>query len=383
MKVFSIILRIFSLGACGFAVYCWIDKKDLVAQKEAIIQEHELISGFYTKKRGDKETTQDETTRQANFKKIEERDPKDDSLTRLNEIREGLALIAKNDEDFLYSARKIKIADRTAKDDEVLTFQVNILDMNGKIKTQKDTIAKKEDDIADLNKKLTKSMQDHGLETQARKAAEDTIKKRDATIQDQEKKYNQLQADHLKSIEDNQREMDNLRANLKNQQEQLTLQLAAKDREISTIETEKQDLMLENSRLMTQIRQRTTSAPTGGVAENGGTGLQPPPNGGTDIPPVDDGSPIIGLQAYKQHTRVLAFSPEKRMLVLNIGSQQGLKPTMKLRLERNGSTLARLGIIKIDYQPGISFFTVLQSPESEEWQTIAAFKKGDAVTILE
>ena len=51
MKVFSIILRILSLGACGFAVYCWIDKKDLVAQKEAIIQEHELISGYYTKDR--------------------------------------------------------------------------------------------------------------------------------------------------------------------------------------------------------------------------------------------------------------------------------------------------------------------------------------------
>ena len=54
---------------------------------------------------------------------------------------------------------------------------------------------------------------------------------------------------------------------------------------------------------------------------------------------------------------------------------------MKLRLLRNGSTLARLGLIKIDYQPGVSLFKVLQNSKSTEWQTIASLKKGDAVTV--
>ena len=91
------------------------------------------------------------------------------------------------------------------------------------------------------------------------------------------------------------------------------------------------------------------------------------------------------LRASKHSNNILGIRirPKNKMLVLHIGAQQGLKPTMKLRLERNGSALARLGIVKIDHQPGVSFFTVLQSPESEEWQTIAAFQRGDAVTILE
>ena len=141
MKVFSIILRILSLGACGFAVYCWIDKKDLVAQKEAIIQEHELISGYYTKARSaSKETTQDETVRKTNFGKIRERDPNDASLTRLEEIKDGMSGIIKDDQYFGYSGRKV--ADRSAKKEEVLTFQVHILDMGQKIKTQIDIISK-------------------------------------------------------------------------------------------------------------------------------------------------------------------------------------------------------------------------------------------------
>ena len=106
MKVFSIILRILSLGACGFAVYCWIDKKDLVAQKEAIIQEHELISGYYTKARSASRDHSDETVRKTNFGKIRERDPNDASLTRLEEIKDGMSHI-EDDQYFGYSDEKL------------------------------------------------------------------------------------------------------------------------------------------------------------------------------------------------------------------------------------------------------------------------------------
>ena len=382
MKVFSILLRILSLGACGFAVYCWIDKKDLVAQKEAVIQEHELITGYYSSQRSpSKETTQDETTRKANFAKIRENDPKDAALTRVEEIREGIESIVKNDQYFGYSGRKV--ADRTAKKDEVLTLQVHILDMNGKIKTQSDTIDTKNGEI----EKLTKDLEDKedllGQEIVKNEEKQKTIEERDATIADKENKYQQLQSDYQANIQQNQREMEQLRDNLKNKQEELVAQLAAKETEIGTIETEKQDLVLENNRLMSQLRARTTGAtPPNGLADTSSTGT-PPIGIEPGIDPSDNGGIIIGLQAFKQHTRVLAFSAKSKMLALNIGAQQGLKPTMKLRLVRNGDTLARLGIVKVDHQPGFSIFSVLQSPESEEWQTIASFKKGDAVTIQE
>ena len=383
MKVFSIILRILSLGACGFAVYCWIDKKDLVAQKEAIIQEHELISGYYTKARSaSKETTQDETVRKTNFGKIRERDPNDASLTRLEEIKDGMSGIIKDDQYFGYSGRKV--ADRSAKKEEVLTFQVHILDMGQKIKTQIDIISKKDEEIKNLNTDLDTQKDLLGKEIVKNEEALETIAERDTTIQDQKNKYDQLQGDYQANIQENQKQMEELRTNLKNKQEELVGQLAAKEKEIATIETEKQDLVLENNRLMSQMRQRMTGgapSPSGEATPGVGSDLANSPpalTGEGDQPPVFE-----GFQAFKQHTRVLGFSPKNKMLVLHIGAQQGLKPTMKLRLERNGSALARLGIVKIDHQPGVSFFTVLQSPESEEWQTIAAFQRGDAVTILE
>ena len=150
--------------------------------------------------------------------------------------------------------------------------------------------------------------------------------------------------------------MEELRTNLKNKQEELVGQLAAKEKEIATIETEKQDLVLENNRLMSQMRQRMTGgapSPSGEATSGIGPDLAnnpPAMTGEGDQPPVFE-----GFQAFKQHTRVLGFSPKNKMLVLHIGAQQGLKPTMKLRLERNGSALARLGIVKIDHQPGVSF----------------------------
>ena len=87
---------------------------------------------------------------------------------------------------------------------------------------------------------------------------------------------------------------------------------------------------------MSQMRQRMTGgapSPSGEATPGIGPDLanNPPAiTGEGDQPPVFE-----GFQAFKQHTRVLGFSPKNKMLVLHIGAQQGLKPTMKLRLERN------------------------------------------------
>ena len=56
-----------------------------------------------------------------------------------------------------------------------------------------------------------------------------------------------------------------------------------------------------------------------------------------DQPPVFEGF------MTKQYSGIRIQSKNK-MLVLHIGAQQGLKPTMKLRLERNGSALHDLAL---------------------------------------
>ena len=101
-----------------------------------------------------------------------------------------------------------------------------------------------------------------GKEIVKNEEALETIAERDTTIQEQQNKYDQLQANYLQEQQDNQKQMEELRTNLKNKQEELVGQLAAKEKEIATIETEKQDLVLENNRLMSQMRQRMTGGAT-------------------------------------------------------------------------------------------------------------------------
>ena len=380
MQVFSIILRILCLGACGFAFWCWWDKKDLVAQKEAIIQEHELISGYYTNDRPKpsetNKVTQDTTTRKENFDDIREVDPKNASLLRVEEIYSGLQSIRDNDQYFGYKGKRI--AEREAKKDEKVNFQIHILDQANKIENQKGIIADKNQEIEELTADRDLQKELLGKEITLRQEKERIIGEMEEAMQQQLGKYAQLKQNYLDEQKQHQEEKEQLQENLKTQTEELKVTLAAKEDKITEIETENQDLQIEVNRLMTQVR-------TGGPGTPGNPGGLPPNglNPGQPPAPGPDGIIVGPYQPFKKHVQVIGFSEKNQILALYVGAREGLKETMKLRLLRNGSTLARLGLIKIDYQPGVSLFKVLQNSESTEWQTIASLKKGDAVTVEE
>jgi len=374
MKVFSIILRILSLGACGFAVYCWIDKKDLVAQKEAVIQEREFLSGYYDKERSDNsEVKQDKATRDLNFAKINERGGSD-SLKALKGFEDSLKTIQKADEYFGHAAKTIGGPDPNNQ----LTVKGHILVQTDKIKTQKGIIEKKVEEIEGLENDVKTKDTLLGEEITKNGNLTKDIEGLNTTIVEKDNKYTQLQENYLDEQKNHQKEKENLQESLKTQTEELKVTLAAKEEKISETETKNQDLQIEVNRLRTQIR--TPGVP--GQVATGNPG-QLPTNPLAPSPTIGDPNELIltPRQAFQKHVFVLGFSEKNKILAVNVGGSHGIKPNMRMRLLRNGSSLARLGIV--DIKPKYTLFQVLQNIESEEWQSIISLKKGDAVTIAE
>ncbi|MBT4222919.1 MAG: hypothetical protein HOD72_00495 [Opitutae bacterium] len=375
MKVFSIILRILSLGACGFAVYCWIDKKDLVAQKEAVIQEREFLSGYYDKERSpNSEVKQDKTTRDANFAKINERGGSD-SLKALKGLEDSLKTIQKADEYFGHEAKTLGGPDPNNQ----LTLKGHILVQTDKIETQKGIIEKKTQEISGLENDVKEKDTLLGEKITENGQLKGNIEDLNETIQEKDNKYAQLQTNYLDEQKNHQTQIENLQESLKTQTEELKVTLAAKEEKISETETKNQDLQIEVNRLRTQIR-------TPATATSGQVGVLTPgqqPNAVNPSSPSGNPNELIltPQQAFQKHVLVLGFNEKQKILAVNVGESHGIKSNMRMRLLRNGSSLARLGIV--DVKPKYTLFQVLQNTESEEWQSIISLKKGDAVTIAE
>jgi len=225
MKVFSIILRILSLGACGFAVYCWIDKKDLVAQKEAVIQEREFLSGYYDKERSpNSEVKQDKTTRDANFAKINERGGSD-SLKALKGLEDSLKTIQKADEYFGHEAKTLGGPDPNNQ----LTLKGHILVQTDKIETQKGIIEKKTQEISGLENDVKEKDTLLGEKITENGQLKGNIEDLNETIQEKDNKYAQLQTNYLDEQKNHQTQIENLQESLKTQTEELKVTLAAKE----------------------------------------------------------------------------------------------------------------------------------------------------------
>lgn len=138
-------------------------------------------------------------------------------------------------------------------------------------------------------------------------------------------------------------------------------------------------MQIEVNRLRTQIR-------TPATATSGQVGVLTPgqqPNAVNPSSPSGNPNELIltPQQAFQKHVLVLGFNEKQKILAVNVGESHGIKSNMRMRLLRNGSSLARLGIV--DVKPKYTLFQVLQNTESEEWQSIISLKKGDAVTIAE
>ena len=397
MKVFSIILRILSLGACGFAVYCWIDKKDLVAQKEVIIEEWEFLSGyqentssadavkifrgmlnepnpeFPKKKNGDSYNREETLGYIAKQNSNQEARGANDSLNTIEAFEKELKAIQKADTYFGHAAKTLGGPDPNNE----LTLKGHILVQTDKIETQKGIIEKKTQEISDLDMQVKEKDTLLGEEITKNGNLTKDIEGLNDTIKEKDNKYAQLQENYLDEQKNHQKEKENLQESLKTQTEELKVTLAAKEEKISETETKNQDLQIEVNRLRTQIR--TPSVPGQVATVNPGQ----PPNPLSPPPIGNDPNELIltPQQAFQQHVLVLGFSEKNKILAVNVGETHGIKPNMRMRLLRNGSSLARLGIV--DIKPKYTLFQVLQNTESEEWQSIITLKKGDAVTIAE
>ena len=259
-----------------------------------------------------------------------------------------------------------------------LTVKGHILVQTDKIKTQKGIIEKKVEEIEGLENDVKTKDTLLGEEITKNGNLTKDIEGLNTTIQEKDNKYTQLQENYLDEQKNHQKEKENLQESLKTQTEELKVTLAAKEEKISETETKNQDLQIEVNRLRTQIR--TPGVP--GQVATGNPG-QLPTNPLAPSPTIGDPNELIltPRQAFQKHVFVLGFSEKNKILAVNVGESHGIKPNMRMRLLRNGSSLARLGIV--DIKPKYTLFQVLQNIESEEWQSIISLKKGDAVTIAE
>lgn len=98
MSAFSLIIRMLSLAACGVAVFFWIDKQKVIAQKEAIIQETEHLVGYpITERKQNHKVTLPAKVRREYIAGLREEHPNDVSFQRMEELRSRLVRIQKSD----------------------------------------------------------------------------------------------------------------------------------------------------------------------------------------------------------------------------------------------------------------------------------------------
>ena len=212
MTAFSIILRILTLGACGAAVFLWLDKQNLVAQKEAIIQEQELLIGYPKdlRKKGD-EVTQSRFEREINFAKMKESRPDDASFVRLQTIRQELVNIQGNEVSNFYGHKGKKILGQDGyklpaegedppKDENpyndpnaYLSLRGHIGELTQDVLAKIKTIEARDVTIEELEEDLNTQKTLLGQEIEKVTARDATIQEKDKEITDMTNKYEQLQ----------------------------------------------------------------------------------------------------------------------------------------------------------------------------------------------
>ena len=248
MKVFSILLRILSLGACGFAVFSWIDKKDLIAQKEAVIQKREFLTGYYDfakSRKTSSEVTQNPSVIQLNIAKIRERGGSD-SLEGLDSMEASLREIKETDEFFGHKAKDLGGLDPTKN----LTFKTHILEQKQKISTQITTIANKDEEIGKLTMDLDEKNTLLGQEIVKTQQLTQDIDGLNETIKDKDAKFAQLKENYNDDKIMHQRDMAQLKKDLATEKEALALQLSDKEAKISELETKVREEEMNVQRLL-------------------------------------------------------------------------------------------------------------------------------------
>ena len=383
MTAFSIILRILTLGACGAAVYFWIDKNKVIAQKEAIIQETEFLVGYpTTERKKNSEVTQDPTVRSENFAIIQESNPEDASFKRMEELRTQLKTIQSADKYFGHAAKTIGGIDPNKN----LTLRAHIDAQTQEIESKIKTIEGLNSDIEKLKLDLEEKNNLLGVEIDKVAERDKTIAQKEAEYTDLDNKHEQLKATYNQAQIDHQNKIKDLQDALAQEKQELKLQNENKDAEIQDLKNELRAMEIEKQRLVRAAAQGSPAmAGQPGVAPNPALPQPAPANPllGQPNPAAPNPTPNTGLfaNAAPLQTKFYMFDPDNETMALLAGSKSGIKKLegKKLTLVVNGKRLAALAIVKVDEQ--YTIFKVRQNRTAPEWKILTGLKKMDNVTI--
>jgi len=386
MTAFSIILRILTLGACGAAVYFWMDKQKVIAQKEAIIQETEFLVGYPTQERKkNDEVTQDPTLRKENFALIKEVTPDDASLTRMEELRKQLESIKGTDQFHLHGGKESIGGSDPNKN---LTLRAHIEGLSQELNNKISRIEGLEDDKTKLEEELQLQKQLLGEEQIKVQARDETITQKTNEYEDLDNKHQQLQTTYFDEQKKHQQKLEDLQKALAQEKQALTLQVSDLTAEKDDLNQQIRTLKIENQRFLRQMQQ-------GGAVATAQPPQTPIPGQPPQVPTASDnpllptagtptGQPGTGGGLFGGpppiNTKFLKFSEKTRQLALLVSDKalanyQG----KKLDLLVQGKRIAALSIVKSTDQ--FTFFIVRQNPSTPEWQILTQLKQGHTVTI--
>lgn len=351
MSAFSIILRILTIGACFAALYLWTDKQQVIAQKEAIIQEREYLVGYPKMERpkGD-EVTMNNEIRGERFAVIQEDRPHDPSYTRLKQLREELVQIKQSDMDYGYGVKEIGGYDPNKS----LTLRTHIEEQGRDIQHKKKQINGLNQEVEELEDELKEQKAFLGEEIQKVAELRKTILQRDAEISDLNFKFEQLKGEFDDALSRFQEQLEQQRKTLLAQVEAVRIQLRQSEAVVAQQKIEMAKLTQINSALRHQIKHLKSSSNTIPVD------LDVKDENGDKIKP-DRKQP----RSLKLETRFYQFIKKPKHLILLAGSQSGIKKfeDKLVNIQIGNQQLKELQVVKVSDQYSILLLPRNASPD--------------------
>ena len=367
MSALSIILRILTIGACLAALYLWTDKQQVIAQKEAIIQEREYLVGYPKMERpkGD-EVTMNNEVRGETFAVIEEDRPHDPSYQRLEQLRNQLKEIQALDRDYGYGVREIGGYDPNKS----LTLRTHIEEQSKDIEQKKKQISGLNQDLEKVKKELREQKELLGDEIQKVAELKEQIVQKDEAYSDLNFKHEQFKNEFDEVLRRIQEKLAAQRAALGAQIEAVRIQL-------TNSQASEAQLKLEVARLnqtIAALRHQLHNTPESqNISKD-------------DSTVGDDKKKEVNPDRKKTntlqlHTRFYQYKKQSRHLIILAGTQSGIKKfDGKLVDVKIGSQMIEgLQILRITEQYSILLLPTKLKPTAR--QTLEQVKSMAEVTV--
>jgi len=259
MSAFSLIIRMLSLAACGVAIFFWIDKQKVIAQKEAIIQETEYLVGYpITERKQSDKVTLPASLRKEHIADLRKERPDDVSFQRMEELRSRLERIQKSDKRLGHNVKTIGGYDPNKH----LTLRSHIEAQTQQI----ERLLHVENSLHERNAKLEKELATEktllGEEIVKVDQLEKTVKNHEAAHTELENKHEELKVTYVQMIEKTEIRIRQIIEDFKARQTGLVkknnqLQALADERhrKLLLLEQEKRDMFRIIKELREQVAQ--------------------------------------------------------------------------------------------------------------------------------